>query len=48
MNSQGRPHDTDPERTTDLLQQLIDDEFWGSLEIKFEAGRIVLARKPKR
>jgi hypothetical protein len=28
-----------------LLRNLIDSGFWGSLEIKFEAGTAVLVRK---
>jgi len=29
----------------DLLKRLESDKFFGSVELKFEAGRIVLARK---
>jgi hypothetical protein len=28
-----------------LIKKLIDDKFYGSLEIKFEAGKIVLLKK---
>ena len=33
------------EKLSRLIKELIDGKFYGSLEIKFEAGRIVLVRK---
>lgn len=29
----------------ELIEKLIDNKFYGSLELKMEAGRIVLIRK---
>ncbi len=31
--------------TTEILRELERNRFYGSLEIKFEAGRVVLIRK---
>jgi hypothetical protein len=37
--------DFENERLFELVRQLTDTAFWGSVEIKFEAGRVVLLKK---
>jgi hypothetical protein len=34
-----------PKRALDTLQKAVDSGFWGDIEFKFQAGRIVLSRK---
>lgn len=32
-------------KLSELIKSLVDSKFYGTLEIKFEAGKIVLCRK---